>query len=103
MLDLIAVKREAISELLHRHPVRRLCVFWPTARGNDYEPGRSDVDLVVEVASRPYLESVADKWALRATLVRLLGLLVDLLREGSLVNPSLFRQIAAQQEIVYAA
>jgi predicted nucleotidyltransferase len=44
----IAKHRDAIAELCRRHGVTRLDVFGSGARGEDFDPARSDVDLLVE-------------------------------------------------------
>jgi predicted nucleotidyltransferase len=40
--------KDAIAELCRRHGVTRLEVFGSAARGEDFDPARSDVDLLVE-------------------------------------------------------
>lgn len=44
----LAEKRNALTELCRRHGVRRLDVFGSAARGIDFDPARSDTDLLVE-------------------------------------------------------
>ena len=40
--------RDALAALCQRHGVVRLDVFGSAARGADFDPGRSDVDLMVD-------------------------------------------------------
>ena len=40
--------KDAIAELCRKHRVTRLDVFGSAARGEDFDPARSDVDLLVE-------------------------------------------------------
>lgn len=40
--------REAIAALCRRHGVARLEVFGSAARGEDFDPARSDADFLVE-------------------------------------------------------
>jgi uncharacterized protein len=47
MLPFIEAQRSAIAELCRRFHVRRLDVFGSAARGTDFDPSRSDVDLLV--------------------------------------------------------
>jgi uncharacterized protein len=47
MLPLIENRRAEIAELCRRFRVRRLDVFGSAARGGDFDPARSDVDLLV--------------------------------------------------------
>ena len=42
--------RETLAALCRRHGVARLDVFGSAARGMDFDPARSDVDLLVEFA-----------------------------------------------------
>ena len=42
--------RETLAALCRRHGVARLDVFGSAARGLDFDPERSDVDLLVEFA-----------------------------------------------------
>jgi predicted nucleotidyltransferase len=44
----VAKHRDAIAELCRRYGVTRLEVFGSAARGEDFDPARSDVDLLVE-------------------------------------------------------
>ena len=48
MLQLIEEHRPEIVALCRRFGVRRLAVFGSAARGTDFDPARSDVDLLVE-------------------------------------------------------
>jgi hypothetical protein len=51
MLQLIETRRADIAELCRRFHVDRLDVFGSAARGADYDPTRSDVDLLVTYTS----------------------------------------------------
>ena len=51
MVAAIENKREAIVALCRKYGVIRMDVFGSVLR-EDYEPGRSDVDLLVEAAGR---------------------------------------------------
>jgi len=61
MHPVVARHREAIAEVCRRHRVHRLEVFGSGARGLDFDPQRSDVDLLVEfdqAAGAPTLRTV---------------------------------------------
>ena len=47
MLQLIEMRRRDIAELCGRFHVNRLAVFGSATRGADFDPVRSDVDLLV--------------------------------------------------------
>ncbi|MGH7044244.1 MAG: nucleotidyltransferase family protein [Acetobacteraceae bacterium] len=58
MIPLLAAHRAEIVALCRRFHVRRLEVFGSAARGTDFDPTRSDVDLLVTYgpdAKRPSL------------------------------------------------
>jgi predicted nucleotidyltransferase len=46
MLQLIEMRRRDIAELCGRFHVNRLEVFGSAARGSDFDPTRSNVDLL---------------------------------------------------------
>lgn len=48
MLKEIAGRRVEIAEICRRFGARRLEVFGSAARGSDFDPARSDVDILVE-------------------------------------------------------
>jgi hypothetical protein len=47
MLRLIEMHRSAIAELCRRFHVHQLEVFGSAARGSDFDPANSDVDLLI--------------------------------------------------------
>ena len=44
----IATRNEEVAKLCRRHGVSRLEIFGSDARGTDFDPARSDADLLVE-------------------------------------------------------
>jgi predicted nucleotidyltransferase len=87
MLPFIEAQRSAIAELGRRFHVRRLDVFGSAARGTDFDPSRSDVDLLVSYdpdASPPTLTAYFD---LQEELTALLGYPVDLVMSSAVRNP----------------
>ncbi len=87
MLPFIEAQRSAIAELCRRFHVRRLDVFGSAARGTDFDPSRSDVDLLVSYdpdASPPTLTAYFD---LQEELAALLGYPVDLVMSGAVQEP----------------
>ena len=48
MLKEIETHREQIADLCRRYGIRRLELFGSAARGTDFEPGRSDIDFLVD-------------------------------------------------------
>ena len=104
MHESIADKGPQIAELCRRYGVRRLEVFGSAARGQDFDPSRSDVDFLVELGERresasPFEAFFGLKWELEA----LLGRPVDLVSPSALVNPYVLRTIEQSREPVYGA
>jgi uncharacterized protein len=102
MQDFILAKREEIAALCRQHHVRRLSVFGSAAR-DDFDPFRSDVDIIVEfeaIGSDIYFDN---KTSLIESLRRLFGRNVDLLTWKSVRNPYFLEEVVATQELLYAA
>jgi len=91
-----------LDALCLRHGVRRLEVFGSAARGHDFDPARSDIDLLVEY--RPEATpSALDFVTLRDELAALLGTRVDLTMASALRNPYLRASIDADRVSLFAA
>ena len=102
MLQLIETHRNDIAGICKRFHVSRLDVFGSAARGFDFDPTRSDVDLLVTYepgAPRPTLE---EYFALQEQLEALFGYPVDLVMAGAVRNPYVRANIERSRELVYA-
>jgi predicted nucleotidyltransferase len=101
MTSLFDQHRQQIQDVCGRHHVRRLDVFGSALR-DDFEPSRSDVDLLVEfepghrVTLRSYFQ-------LREKLSQVLGYPVDLVMASAVQNRYIKADIEATRELVYAA
>jgi len=102
MQDFILAKREEIAALCRQHHVRRLAVFGSATR-DDFDPTRSDVDVLVEFDEMPIEQYSDNKWALWDELTAKFGRKVDLLTWKSIKNPYLLREVEKTQEMLYAA
>ena len=102
MLPLIAERRSEIAALCRRFGVRRLAVFGSAARGEDFDPRRSDVDFVVAF-ERAEGASLSEFLALRDALSAAVGRRVDLVMEGSVRNPFIRAGIQRSAETVYGS
>ena len=102
MQDFILAKRQEIAELCRKHHVRRLSVFGSAAR-DDFDPQRSDVDLLVDFSSLDIPRFVDNFVDLRSSLASLFNREVDLVREGVIRNPYRMRSIEADKVELYAA
>lgn len=104
MIDVIGSHREALQELCRLYHVRRLDLFGSAARGGDFDPGRSDVDFLVEFdRAHPDALSLKTYFDLKQALEALLGRSVDLIEPGELRNPYLKASIEASREPIFAA
>lgn len=103
MHGVIEQKRAAIAELCRRHRVRRLDVFGSGARGTDFDPGRSDVDFLVEFDTTESEPTLKTFFALRDELAAVFGRPVDLVVAGSVINPYVNAEVERTREPIYAA
>jgi hypothetical protein len=102
MQDFILAKREEIAEICRRHHVRRLSIFGSAAR-DDFDPARSDVDILVTfdpIADPVYAKNY---YSLREQLEALLHREVDLVGDGVIRNPYRLQSIEADKIELYAA
>src|SRR5438045_6389372 len=93
--------RTDINALCRRYGVLRLDVFGSAARGEDFDPTRSDVDLLVEfdrARTRPSFSAFFD---LRERLAKMLGRSVDLVMAGAIRNPYVQADIERSRETLY--
>jgi len=102
MSHVVLSKEEQIRDLCRRHRVRSLRLFGSALR-DDFEPGRSDVDLIVRFEDMPPGDYAEAYFGLLEDLQELLGGPVDLVTESSVTNPWLRREIEAHQSVLYAA
>ncbi|MBA3951867.1 MAG: nucleotidyltransferase domain-containing protein [Rubrobacter sp.] len=102
MLEMIEASRSELIDLCDRYGVRRLALFGSALR-DDFDPGRSDLDLLVEFSPTSPQEHAEAYFGLLEDLESLFGRRVDLLELGAVRNPYLRREIEEQQETLYAA
>ena len=100
MLPLIESHQAEIADLCRRFHVSRLDVFGSAARVVDFDPARSDIDILISYApdSPP---SAWDHFALRDALSDLLGRKVDLVMANSVENPFVRAGIERSRQVVY--
>ena len=102
MVAAIESNREAIAALCRKYGVIRMDVFGSVLR-DDYDPDRSDVDLLVDFEARdPY--AIAEAYFdMLDELRELLGGPVDLVMSGAIKNPYILADIEASKQVLYAA
>ena len=101
MSPLIDDNLDEIGKLCRLHGVRKLEVFGSVLR-SDFDPQRSDVDVLVEFESR-VASSFANFLDFKEALERLLGRPVDLVELHAVRNRRLRRYIEQSKSPVYAA
>jgi len=102
VVDVLQDKREAIAELCARYGVARLDVFGSALR-DDFRPGESDVDLLVEFAPMDGYAKAVAYFDLLEALQELLGTEVDLVMTGAVKNRYIARDIERTRQLLYAA
>ena len=85
MLKEIEDHREQIAELCRRYGVRRLEIFGSAARGEDFEPGRSDIDFLIDF-SEGQVQKLDKYLDLQEELSELLAHKVELAGRKAILN-----------------
>lgn len=101
-MSLLQSNRAAIGEVCARHGVVRLEAFGSAVR-DDFRPGESDLDLLVELGPMAPYARVDAYFELRDELRALLGHEVDLVMVGAVKNPYVARDIERTKQLLYAA
>jgi predicted nucleotidyltransferase len=102
MTGVLEEKRQAIAEVCARHGVTRLDAFGSALR-EDFRPGESDLDLLVEFGPMAPYDRVDAYFGMLEELKALLGLEVDLVMTGAVKNPYIARNIERTRRTLYAA
>jgi uncharacterized protein len=100
---LLEQHRSAIVHLCCRYQVRRLEVFGSAARGDDFDPEKSDIDLLVEFDS-PALEGFARTYFdFQEALQEIVGRKVDLVSRSAIRNLYFLADVEKTREPLYEA
>ena len=102
MIPILKDKHDAIVSLCERHHVARMYVFGSAIR-DDFRPGGSDIDLLVEFAPMEPYEKAKSYFALLDGLKELLGSDVDLVSAGAVKNRFIAADIELTKQVLYAA
>jgi hypothetical protein len=100
MIKLVEQRRQSIVELCRRHDVHRLELFGSAARG-DFQPGKSDLDFVVQFARTGYAGYADTFLDFAEALEKLFGRKVDLLTERMIRSPHFRAAVDATRQVVY--
>jgi uncharacterized protein len=102
MVGLIEDKREAIAALCRKYGAVSMHVFGSAAR-DDFRPGRSDVDLLVDFGSMDPFELIDAYFDLLEELRSLLGTEVDLVMSDAIKNRYIMAEVERTKQELYAA
>lgn len=102
MLVLSGEKLDAIADLCRAYGVKRLDLFGSAATGS-FEPGRSDVDLLVDFGDMGGRAKAHAYFDLQDGLREVLGAEVDLVMVAAVKNRYLARDIERTKQSVFAA
>ena len=102
MTKILKSKRDAIAKACKRHGVTRLDAFG-SALHDDFQPGQSDLDLLVELGPMESYARVDAYFGLLADLREILGEQVDLVVSGAVKNLYIARDIEQTKVLLYAA
>jgi hypothetical protein len=103
MLMLVQEQLAQIHALCHEYHVIRLEIFGSATR-DDFDPERSDIDILVEFAPGTDLGPWMTRFfELQERLTAVLGRKVDLLMAKAVHNPYLLRSINQERTLLYAA
>jgi uncharacterized protein len=101
MLRMLEEHREAIADACRRHGVARMHVFGSALR-DDFRPGESDVDLLVDFEPMTPFELVDAYFELLDELREILGTSVDLVMSDAIKNPYIVADIERSKQALYA-
>ncbi len=101
MVKSLLNKRDAIVAACARHSVMRLEAFGSALR-DDFVPGQSDIDLLVEFEPLESYALVDAYFGLLEELRSLLGE-IDLVMASAVKNPYIARAIEREKQLLYAA
>lgn len=93
---------DAIAAACRRHQVLRMHLFGSALR-DDFDPSRSDLDLLVEFQPIEPAALVKAYFDLERQLASITGQAVDLVMADAIRNPYVQREIEASKRLLYEA
>lgn len=93
---------DEIIRICRKRNVTRLALFG-SAAGDRFDPGHSDLDLLVEFGMTTPAEHADHYFRLIEDLERLLGRPVDIVEPGPVTNPYFRESFEQSQVVLYAA
>lgn len=102
MVRVLDERLESIVDLCRRYNVARLHAFGSALR-DDFRPGESDIDLLVEFEPMDGYARAQAYFAMADELESLLGTRVDLVVSGAVRNRFIAENIERTKQVLYAA
>jgi len=102
MNGIVQARLGDVAVLCRRYTVRRLALFGSATRP-DFDPGRSDLDFLVDFERLSPLAHADAYFGLLAALEALFDRPVDLVESAALRNPYRRQEIAATEVVLHAA
>jgi predicted nucleotidyltransferase len=102
MVAVVESKRDLIAAICRKHRVQRLFAFGSALR-DDFRPGESDVDLLVEFEPMDGYDRANAFFDMLEELEALLGVKVDLVMAGAVKNRYISAEIERTKQMLYAA
>lgn len=102
MVRLLEDNRRAIEDLCQRYRIARLDVFGSALR-DDFRPGESDLDLLVEFGPMSPYERADAYFGFLDELRSLIGIDIDLVVSGAVKNRIIAADIESSRQAFYAA
>ncbi len=93
MHAVVSSRLDALAELCRRFHVRRLEVFGSAARGDDFDPARSDADFLVEFESDVKLD-ITTLLDVQEALEQVIGRPVDLVERQAVEESGNYLDVA---------
>jgi len=102
MIEVLVNQKAAIAELCQKYNVEKLFAFGSATR-EDYRPGESDIDLLVEFAPIGGHAKFHAYFEMLSELQEMLGPKVDLVMSGAVRNDVIAREIEKTKRMIYAS
>jgi predicted nucleotidyltransferase len=102
MVSLLREKLPVLASLCSKRGVKSLSVFG-SAVGSDFDPRRSDIDLLVEFGPMTAAEHADAYFGLLEDAEALFGRPVDLVEPQALRNPYVRDRVESSRELLYGS
>jgi len=102
MVQIIETKREPLAALCRKYGVVKLYLFGSALR-EDFRPGVSDIDLLVDFGAMDGRSKAHAYFDLLEELQTLFSVRVDLVMVGALKNRYIAREVESTKQVLYAA